>query len=244
VGRYTVRVSNTFGSDTSAPAFLTIGARPAVTVPLQSQTVVEGDTVALSISVTGTVPFTFRWRHNNQFISNAVFVLSQSNCVFTIPSVRTNQAGTYNVVITNALGTILSPVAVLTVLRDTDQDRIPDVWESANGFNPDDGDDAALDTDDDRLTNLDEFRSGTNPRDANSRLQFTSFSVSSGISTLSFPAMSNKTYSVLYCESPADGTWLRLSNVAAVTTNRSMILIDPGPADLKRFYQLRTPQLP
>jgi len=48
---------------------------------------------------------------------------------------------------------------------DTDNDGMPDEWEIANGFNPNDPSDAPKDFDNDGVTNLDEYKAGTNPID-------------------------------------------------------------------------------
>ena len=46
---------------------------------------------------------------------------------------------------------------------DSDHDGMPDVWETAHSFNPNDPADAALDADNDGLTNVQEYRRGTDP---------------------------------------------------------------------------------
>lgn len=51
---------------------------------------------------------------------------------------------------------------------DADCDGLPDAWELANGFNPNDPRDALADVDGDGLTNAQEFALGTNPRSRDS----------------------------------------------------------------------------
>lgn len=64
---------------------------------------------------------------------------------------------------------VSDPLAV-----DTDADGMPDVWETAHQFDPNNPADAALDTDKDGQNNLAEYRAGTDPRNANSALRITS----------------------------------------------------------------------
>jgi len=60
-----------------------------------------------------------------------------------------------------------SPLSELlgAVQGDADKDGMPDEFELANGFNPNDPSDAAKDFDGDGVSNLDEFKAGTNPSD-------------------------------------------------------------------------------
>lgn len=51
---------------------------------------------------------------------------------------------------------------------DTDSDGIPDYWETANGFNPNDPADATQDSDGDGLTNLAEYVNNTDPHNPDS----------------------------------------------------------------------------
>ncbi|HVJ45365.1 MAG TPA: DUF1800 family protein [Luteolibacter sp.] len=51
---------------------------------------------------------------------------------------------------------------------DTDNDGMPDAWETANTFSVSDPSDAPLDADNDGLSNREEFKAGTNPRLADS----------------------------------------------------------------------------
>jgi hypothetical protein len=111
-GNYFVVVTNTLGSSTSQVAVLTVlTAAPAVTLvqPI-NQTVQVGSNVILIVSVTGSLPLSWQWNFNGTAI------LGATNSSLSLPSVTTNQAGTYSVVVTNSFGSVTSQVAVLTVL--------------------------------------------------------------------------------------------------------------------------------
>ena len=111
VGAYTVVVSNSFGSVTSAPpAVLTLNIPPTVTQQPQSQTVVAGAAATFSVTATGTAPFSYQWRKDG---TNLAVATSAS---YSIANAQTNHAGGYTVVVSNDFGSITSsPPAVLTV---------------------------------------------------------------------------------------------------------------------------------
>jgi len=234
-------VSNGFGPAASAPATLIVLVRPVLVEQPQSQPVVAGDDVTLTVSASGTVPMYFRWRFNNATITN--ILLNQTNCSLTLRQVRTNQAGNYQVAITNLAGpaTALSSNAVLTVLADTDGDHIPDEWEIAHGLNLTDALDAGLDNDSDGLTNLQEYLAGTDPNDPNSNLRIASCQLAPDASSvlLQFAAMSNKAYRVEFRNDTAASNWARLTDVAAASTNRIVTIEDATSPDGLRLYRVK-----
>ena len=122
---------------------------------------------------------------------------------------------------------------------DSDGDGIPDDWEIANGFNPNSSTDALLDSDGDTVNNRDEYISGTDPHDPQSYLKVERITGGT-TATLSFMAMSNRTYRVVYSPKvPATG-WSNLVNVPAYPTNRIATVQDPSPGE-RRYYRLVTP---
>lgn len=107
---YSVTVSNANGSVTSSNATLTVRAAPSITAQPTNLLVLAGTNVAFGVSLTGTAPFRYQWRFNGTNLPNA------TNAIYTIPSVATNKAGIYSVVVTNAAGSDTSSNAALAVV--------------------------------------------------------------------------------------------------------------------------------
>jgi hypothetical protein len=108
-GDYLVVVTNSFGSATSAIAFLTVMAPPAITTPPQSQTVNVGSNVTFAVGATGTSPLSYFWQFNGTNLPGA------TASSYSVSNAQTAQAGNYTVAVTNLYGSVTSAVAVLTV---------------------------------------------------------------------------------------------------------------------------------
>ena len=98
--------------------------------------------------------------------------------------------------------------------RDTDNDGMPDSWESQYGLNPNDPSDAALDLDGDGIGNYGEYRAGTDPSDPNSiftlEIKMEKSAVSSGF-VLEWDSVEGRTYSV-WRSSNLNQQFLRMSS--------------------------------
>ena len=83
---------------------------PALTVQPVSRTATAGDAMTLVSMAVGQPTLTYQWRNVG------VPLVGQTNSLLFFPQVQTNQAGSYDVVISNSFGGVQSRVAVLTVL--------------------------------------------------------------------------------------------------------------------------------
>lgn len=88
---------------------------PIITVQPRDTSITEGGAVSLNVLAVGTPPLQFQWRLNGTNIAGA------TSATLVVSGVSTNDAGAYDVVITNAAGTTTSRQATLTVLPAIDQ---------------------------------------------------------------------------------------------------------------------------
>jgi hypothetical protein len=130
----------------------------------------------------------------------------------------------------------------MNVSDDSDGDGLPDVWEQAHGtlVNVPDADE---DPDGDGLTNRQEYLAGTHPNDFASALRLDVRGTAGGLA-LEFPAVSNRTYSILYKLTPDAGGWNVLTNLSAHPTNRSASVPIALLFEQSRFYRVVTPAQP
>jgi hypothetical protein len=112
-GSYTVRVTNAAGSVTSDPAVLVVqvpATVPVIITPPSAATSSVGAPASFSVVADGAPPLSYVWRREGTLIAKA----SQSTLV--LGSVQVADAGDYTVTVSNALGSVTSSPARLTVL--------------------------------------------------------------------------------------------------------------------------------
>jgi hypothetical protein len=115
-GSYDVVVSNSAGSVTSSAATLTVTAAssaPAITTQPVSQSAAAGGSVTFTVAASGTAPLTYQWRKGGTAISGA------TSASYTIGSVASTDAGNYDVIVSNANGSVTSATVSLSVSTTT-----------------------------------------------------------------------------------------------------------------------------
>ena len=83
--------------------------KPAISTQPKSQTVNEGSSVTFSVVATGTTPLSYQWYKGSSKISGA------TGSSYTISSVKSSDAGSYKVTVSNSAGSVTSSAATLTV---------------------------------------------------------------------------------------------------------------------------------
>jgi hypothetical protein len=119
---------------------------------------------------------------------------------------------------------------------DSDGDGLPDEWEQAHFGNL--LRDGSGDFDGDGLTDRQEYIAGTDPASSADYLRIEALTVSAGASTLSFEAVSGRTYQVEYTSDLSAGAWQVLSEQTASTTGRVQVS-DSAPHAGARFYRIK-----
>lgn len=220
------------------PSQLFPAGAPRIATQPQSQTVSAGGNVTFTTLASGTGPITYQWYRGATPVGT-------NSPTLNLVGVNAGHAGNYTVTATNTSGMATSSIAVLTVTNiDSDSDGIPDAWETANGFNPNNGADALLDADKDGQSNLAEYLAGTGPNDAMSLFKAETFRDAGGNPVVRFTAVAAKTYTVQWRPDLAAGTWTKLADVPSGST-RTVDTTDLGAGSAtSRVYRVVTPVQP
>jgi hypothetical protein len=108
-GEYSVTVFNSKGSVDSQPATLIVINFPLITKHPQSQRISAGESLELSVEASGTPPLYYQWYKDGEPIANAI------SSELTIPNVTELDSGLYTVTVANAIGSVTSSPARVTV---------------------------------------------------------------------------------------------------------------------------------
>ncbi|HEX3121650.1 MAG TPA: immunoglobulin domain-containing protein, partial [Candidatus Acidoferrum sp.] len=113
--KFSVVVSNSAGSVASNVATLTVTAAqgsgaPQITTQPESQSVTAGQMATFTVVATGSPTLTYQWQKNHANITGA------TSSSYTTPATATSDSGeTFDVVVSNSIGSVTSVSASLTV---------------------------------------------------------------------------------------------------------------------------------
>ena len=99
---------------TLTPGTLTVFSAPQILTQPQNRTVQKGGSASFSVSAAGSGQVSYQWRFNGINIAGA------TASTFGLSKVFSTNQGTYDVVVTNAVGTIISSQAKLRVISPWD----------------------------------------------------------------------------------------------------------------------------
>jgi len=109
------------GADVLQITYASAELAPFITLQPQSQTVTKGSSIVFSVGAGGSAPLAYQWSYNGVPIDGA------NASTLNLTGVQLDQAGSYSVLVSNALGTVASSNAVLVVNPPPVTVRIVDV---------------------------------------------------------------------------------------------------------------------
>jgi len=109
-GGYSVIITNSFGSVTSAVVTLTVNTPPSINTQPADLTVIPGQTAMFTVGADGSQPLYYQWYYNtNTPLTGA------TSPTLTLTNVQPGAAGSYSVVVSNTTAVVTSSYAILTV---------------------------------------------------------------------------------------------------------------------------------
>ncbi len=116
-GSYVVVVSNLYAVVTSQVATLGVFLPVGISAPPQNTAVIIGSNAVLSVTASGSAPFSYQWRFNEtNTLANGGQISGATSNVLTIAASTLTNTGDYTVLVSNPVSSLTSAVATLTVL--------------------------------------------------------------------------------------------------------------------------------
>src|ERR1043166_4730624 len=234
---YTLRVTNIAAQPFNlyTIAILKVLNPPVITNQPLTQVTGVGSNVTFRIGTRGGTP------QRNQWYKNGALLANQTNLTLNLTNVQIASEGSYYCIVTNLEGIVTSTTAGLII--DSDRDGIPDSYELAHGWNPNNAADGALDDDLDGMTNAAEYIAGTDPNDRTSYLRIDG-SAGGSSALLQFLALTNRAYPIESRVLVNTGSWTPLTNIPAIFTTNRLITVTHQPAGTnQQIYRLVTQKI-
>jgi hypothetical protein len=109
-GSYGVVVSNAYGVTNVSANLIVNPSAPVIIVQPQTQLLPPRGNAFFQVAAEGSLPLTFQWQFNSTDIGGA------TNSAILVTGLQTNNAGMYQVVVTNIVGDVTSAPATLTLV--------------------------------------------------------------------------------------------------------------------------------
>jgi hypothetical protein len=116
VGTVSVTIHNPDGNQASLPGAFTFGGPPVIQVQPLSESVVVGSNAQFQVTATGNGTLSYQWQFNGANLLNLGGISGVQTPMLTVSNLVNADAGSYQVLISNPYGTLVSTTAVLTVL--------------------------------------------------------------------------------------------------------------------------------
>jgi hypothetical protein len=118
----------TFGTAGPLPSgTLNVVTCPAISMQRTDQAVCDGSPAFFSVQASGSAPLAYQWRRNGVPLNDNVHIQGSHTANLVINPVHAPDLGSYDVVVSNACGSVTSSTASLAFnLTDTDGDGTPD----------------------------------------------------------------------------------------------------------------------
>jgi len=115
-GIVNVTIQNPDGNQTTLNHGFTYGVAPLVLAQPLGESIVVGSNAVFNVQASGEGTLSYQWQFNGATLLNLGGFSGARTATLTISNVALADAGSYQVVITNAFGSLVSTSAVLTVL--------------------------------------------------------------------------------------------------------------------------------
>jgi hypothetical protein len=89
---------------------------PVIAIQPESLTVTNGDPAVFAVTATGSPPLLYQWQKNGVGLTNGGNIAGSSSAALTLSTTGANDAGSYDVIVTNSYGSVTSSVVALNVV--------------------------------------------------------------------------------------------------------------------------------